>query len=183
MGLTLVTPPTVWPVTLDEAKAQCRVRHSDEDGLLDRLIAAAIGHIEKELSISIAEQTWELSLDAFSDAIELRRGPVISVTSVKYSDADGIEQTVSASDYTTDFTSERPWVVLNSDASWPDTLDGINAVRVRYVAGMAIVPPSLKHAALVGIQRMFERGADPRSDAELERAFESLLQPFRRVLV
>lgn len=189
MGLTLITPPTQYPVTLAEAKRQVRVRHDDEDALITSLIAAATAHIESTLDLSLMTQTWALTLDAFSDAIELFRGPVQDIVSVQYSDEDGLTQTVSVDDYTADLLGRRYWVVLNSDTSWPDILDAVNAVTVTYTAGFDELPAryaDLKHAILLLVGHWFEnRGAGEVGHlvSELPFAVSALLQPHRLVTV
>ena len=107
MALTLVTPPATEPVSLEEAKAQLRVMHTSEDTLISRLISAATRHIERIVDLSLTTRTYRLTLDAFSDYIELPRGPVQSVTSVQYVDADGETQTVSTDFDSTDLVSSR----------------------------------------------------------------------------
>lgn len=149
MGLTLITPPAAYAVTTSEAKAHCRVDGTDDDTLIDGLIAAATEYAEQYTGRSLAAQTWKLTLDAFSDSILLPKGPVQSVASVKYFDAAGDEQTVSAGDYTLDNTSDPAWIVRNSDASWPTPMDGANVVSVTYATGYSTVPAPIKQACLL----------------------------------
>ena len=185
-GLTLVTPPTEWPVTLAEAKAQCRVQSDDEDALLEGYIKAATRHIENSLGISIAEQTWRLTLDTFSDAIELPRGRVTEVTGVEYVDTDGLTQTLSTDIYTTDLAGHPQWLVLSPGASWPDLDDAVNAVNVTYTAGMETVPDDLKHAILLLIGHWYAQRETVNVGniaSELPFATSALIQPYRRVMV
>lgn len=149
MGLTLITPATAWPVTLDQAKAHCRVESGDEDDLLTGLIAAAAGHIEDYSGRAIGSQTWELSLDQFSPAILLSKGPVSAIISVKYVDLAGVLQTASPLLYSADLISDPQWVVLNGDSSWPVTLDTVNAVTIRFTTGYAEVPAAIRQACLL----------------------------------
>lgn len=187
MGLTLLTPATVFPVTLVEARAQCRVTSTDEDTLIEGYVRAATRHVENALSLSIAEQTWKLTLDEFSDAIELLRGPVVSVQSVQYVDEDGVTQTLDADLYTVDLTSDQQWLVRNSDATYPSLLDGVNAVAITYTAGMGTVPDDLKHAILMLIAHWHSSRAATETGNVIPRevpfATAALIQPYRRVLV
>ena len=192
MALKLITPPAVEPVTLVEAKKHLRVDHSDDDTFIGALITAVRTHLDARdgwLGIALVEQTWELHLDAFpADEIELPFGPLQSVSSVKYDDDDGNEQTLSAStDYTVDLISKRGWVLLSPDASWPSTFDGINAVRVRFVTGYPVVggvattPAAIKAAMLLMIGALYEHrenvviGSQP---FVLPNAAESLLSTY-----
>lgn len=170
MALRLITAPTVEPVTLVEAKAHLRVDHSDDDTLIGLLIESARHYIdgpEGFLGRAIITQTWELVLDEFpTNEIRIPLPPLQSVTSVIYDDADGNEQTVDAADYAVDTASEPGWVVP-STAGWPTVFEGINAVRIRFVAGYAPsidsppdlranVPGSIKAALLLLIGALYE---------------------------
>lgn len=185
MGLTLVTPPTEWPVTLAEAKAQCRVTDTSEDGLIETYIKAATRYVEQTLGTSIAEQTWKLTLDEFSDAIELLRGPVISVDTFQYYDADGLTQTVDAGLYSTDLTSRSQWLVLNSDESWPTVLDAVNAVSVTYTAGMETVPDDLRAAILLLVGTWYgqRETISDKPVSQVPFAVDALLQTYRMIFV
>lgn len=187
MGLTLVTPPTEFPVTLEEAKAQCRVTHTSEDTLIEGYIAAATAYVEKQISLSLMTRTYALTLDEFADTIELPRGPVQSVTSVEYVDEDGATATVDAETYTVDLSSKPQWIVLNSDYSWPAVMTGVNMVTITYVAGADALPDDLtdvKHAILLLIGHWYMNREAVSADAvkEVPLAVESLLQNYRWIL-
>jgi uncharacterized phiE125 gp8 family phage protein len=181
MGLKLITAPTDTPVTLAEAKAQCRVEDDSEDTLMTGLIAAATDYVEQYTGRAIMAQTWELTFDEFADSIALPKGPVTSVTSVNYYDINGDVQTLAASNYTVDLVSDPQWVVKNSDASWPDTVDSINTVVIRFVCGYAVVPPSIKHAILLLISQWFDNRAAVTDKAMIAvpNAVEALLTNYR----
>lgn len=182
MGLTLLTPATTFPVTLDEAKAQLRVTSTSEDALIEGYISAAARYIEQNLSLSIAEQVWVLTLDEFADNIELFRGPVISVDEFQYVDEDGVTQDVDADSYTVDTVSRTPWIVLNSDFSWPTTLGGINMVTITYTAGMASVPTDITQAILLLVGHWYKNRETVGDAKELPLAVDALLQNYRWVI-
>ena len=183
MGLIVTTPPTVWPVLLAEAKQHLRVSASDEDAQIGVLIKSAVRHIENTLGRTLAVQSYRLTLDAFADAIELPRGPVASVESVKYIDVNGAEQTIPTSVYTVDVVSRKQWVVLNAGETWPETLDAINVVTVDYTAGDT--PEDLFHAVLFLIGHFYlnREAATERGGQELPLAVDSLLLPYRDVWI
>lgn len=178
MGLTQITAPAVEPVTLEDAKAFCRVTHDSEDSIFLGFIKAARQHIEEMLNRSIAERTYLLTLDAFSDRIELPNGPVTSVTSVEYIDRDGATQTVAATEYSLDLADARPAVVINSGSAWPSTLDGINVVSITYEAGeLPDKGDDLWAAILFQVQHFFMR-----EEGETAPVIERLVAPYRRAL-
>lgn len=171
MALRLITAPTVQPLTLAEVKEHCRVNHSYDDATLQLYLEAATAYVdgpEGFLGRALVTQTWELVLDEFPEnEIKIPLPPLQSVTSVTYDDASGIEQVVDSDDYTVDAVSEPGWVLPESSGAWPATFEGINAVRIRFVAGYAPtedsppdlranVPFSIKAAILLTIGSLYE---------------------------
>lgn len=136
MPLTLVTPPAAEPVTLAEAKAHLRVEVTDDDAIITALIAAARALAEQETGRSLITQTWRRTHDQFPDSVRLDRGPVQSVTSVKYLESVAGEQTtLSPASYIVDSASAPGWVQPAYGFDWPDVWPEINAVEVTYVTG------------------------------------------------
>lgn len=126
---------------LDEAKAQLRVLHNDEDDLIESMIAAAIQNIDGRdgwLGRAIGEQTWELRLAEFPGReIRVPLPPLIEVVSVTYYDADDALQTLAADEYEVvgigGFGKGR--VVLKSGQAWPSIAKRSENVIVRFRAG------------------------------------------------
>lgn len=178
MSLRLITAPTSYPVTQAEAKMQCRVDGSDENDLIDTYIAAATAHAESVTGRAIMDQTWEVVLDDFSDAMMLPKGPVQTVTHVKYFDTAEVEQTVSASDYVLDNVSDPAWVVKAEDATWPEVAEGVNNVIIRFVAGYDTDSNAFKElrAAILLLVAHFY---DNRSTGTFPDAAQSLLTNHR----
>lgn len=159
MGLRRVTAPVSYPVTIEEARARCRVIGTEEDATLTALIAAATAFVESYTGRSLMPQTWELALDAFEDSILLSRGPVTGIESVTYFDLDEVEQTLSASAYALDDVSDPQWLVRATDASWPAVASGVNNVSIRFTAGYAEDAAELalaKQAMLMLIVQWFD---------------------------
>lgn len=160
--LKLVTGPTSEPVTLAEAKAQCRVDVADDDAVLTNYITAARRWCETIARRAFLTQTWQLWLDAWPSErfIVLRMPPLQSVSSVVYYDDADQAATLDVSNYYVDAVSEPGRVVLRSDAGWPSTtLREANGVCVTFVAGWttaANVPPTIKHAILLIVGHWYE---------------------------
>lgn len=146
MGLRLFTAPTVEPVTLAQAKLWLKVETGDtaDDALITALIASVRQMAEQKTGRALLGQTWQLTLDAFPEAIELTRGPVLSVTHVKFKDTSGVQQTLASQDYTVDTERDDGWAYLVPayGKSWPETYDDINAVEVRWQAGYDASDPT-----------------------------------------
>lgn len=136
MPLILITAPAAEPISLAEAKLHARVETTDDDDLISALIAAAREEAEHKTGRALITQTRDLVLDAFPAAeIDLRLPDVQAISSVKYIDPDGVEQTLAASAYSLDADSTPCWLLPAYGTDWPTTLDTANAVRVRFTAG------------------------------------------------
>jgi uncharacterized phiE125 gp8 family phage protein len=155
--LKIVTAPSAEPTTVAEAKAHAVVDFDDDDTLIGALVSAARAHGEALTGRSWAEQTLEVVLDDFPVwEIELPRGPVTSVTSIKYIDIDGDEQTLEVgTDYTVDIDSVIARIVPVT--YWPVSKQTINAVRVRYVAGWTAdtIPAAIKAWIWVRVSTLY----------------------------
>lgn len=187
MALVLVTPPSVEPVTLDEAKAHMRIDHADDDVYIASLIVAARQFAEGFLQRSLLPQTWRLTLDAFphDDTITLPRPPLRDVLEVRYYDENGVLQTLDPSLYHVDLVSEPGRVVLAHGQQWPQTAVRPNAVEVEYEAGYSdavSVPGAIKQAILLLVAHWYEHREAIATDAqptELPLAVDSLLRQYR----
>lgn len=139
---------------LADLKRWLRVEHSDEDGLLQALLAAAIGAIEDETSLCFEQrELMQRSLAGFptshTSMLKLRRGPVQSVESVAYDSAGGNGEAVLASFRLVE--GERGGLLPAYGEAWPGTLSGPGTVRVTYVAGFdeGELPDNLAQAVLM----------------------------------
>lgn len=181
MAYKVITPPTE-PIGITEARAQCRITHTDEDDLIGVYITAARKYCEHYLQRSVGAQTLELALDEFPDgAIELPMSPATSITSIKYINTSGVETTLSSLVYTLDDYSHLSWVLRAYGTEWPETQEVANAVKIRYVAGESTVPAQVRAAMLLMIEHLFEnRAATGQNNiAELPLGVKSLLDTYR----
>lgn len=186
MTLYLITASAAVTVSLAEAKSHLRVDGTDEDLLINSLISAATSHIDGRdglLGRALVTQTWELRLDGFEREIQIPLPPLQSVTSIKYTDIDGNEQTIDPSVYRV-LTGEKSKVLLGFDKSWPSVRDEAECVRIRFVAGYgdtgADVPATIKSAILLHVGTLYrDREATGEAQNELPMAYSALLAPLR----
>jgi uncharacterized phiE125 gp8 family phage protein len=130
--------PTVVPVSTELMRAQVRVDFNDDDVLLAHQIKAATDYLDGYggiLGRAIMAQTWRQDFPCFDTVMRLPLGDLISVASVKYRDADNVEQTASPSLYGSYTDARGPYVKLLSGQSWPATYDREDAVSVTWVCG------------------------------------------------
>jgi uncharacterized phiE125 gp8 family phage protein len=166
MGLIVTTPPDVQPITLDEARLHLlhddgTADDHDDDTLIESLIIAATEYVEKRTRQVFITRTFQLTLDSFPSCrtITLPRPPLVSVTSIVYTDAAGDQQTLSASVYTVDVATRPGRIVLKSGQGWPQTTDDANAVTITFSAGYGdadAVPELLKAAIKLLVGHWFE---------------------------
>lgn len=180
---TVTSPPASEPVSLVQAKAQCAVDHSDDDGLLTRLIETARSLVEARTGLSLITQTVAAKCDSFSDLSRLPFGPVTSVSSVAYVDADGADQTLSASIYEVRVDGLDAGIVLKYGQAWPTVRPG-SRITVTAVLGYTAVPPAISHAILMALGHWYANReaavVDVRAaDVVVPFGFDDLLVNFR----
>lgn len=173
----ITIPATSEPVTSEEAKRRLRVDFADDDADIDLIIKSARDHIEKYCNVRFASQTVEMKCDGFCDLERLPEAPVSSVTSIKYIDSDGAEQTLAATVYELRAEGLEAELVTKYGQQWPPIQPG-SRITVTAVVGYAEAPAAVKHAALLFIADAYEN----RENAKLEdwTALDALLCNFRR---
>lgn len=184
--MKLITAPTEEPVTLAEAALQCKVDGTEDNALITSLIVAARQQAEHITGRALITQTWDLALDAFPAAeIALKKLPVQSITSVKYLDSTGTEQTIDSANYTLDiYDSTAHWLIPAVNYDWPVTYDAANAVKIQFVTGYgaaAAVPDSIKIWIKLAVNTMYnQRDAliDSRFGEVPRDFFAALLDPY-----
>lgn len=152
---TIVTVASSEPLTAAQVKAQTRVDFSDDDTLIDRLITAARSHVEKRTGTILVSQTVDAKCESFCDMERLAFGPVASITSVKYIDADAIEQTLSTDVYEHRQDGITSSLVLKYGQMWPAPRFR-SQITVRAVVGYSTIPPDIIHAMLTLVAHWYE---------------------------
>ncbi len=188
MGLKLVTPPEVEPVTLDEAKAHLRLDTDADDVYVSALITAARERVELFLRRALITQAFEYTLDGFAttQVIDLPRPPLQAVESIQYVDTAGIIQPLSQEHYVVDASSgEIGRVSLAWNRFWPITRSSINNVIIRFTAGYGEsaedVPRVIRQGILIEISNLYENREDivVGQNISMLSLSERLLWPYR----
>jgi len=165
--LTLVTPPSVEPVSLDEALVQCHADAGIEDAWFVARIESGRRKVEDYIRRSLITQTWALSLDSHVPThVVLARSPVQRLIGIT-TDAGPI-----------DIDS----VIFNNDGS-PARVSFVSipaTVRIEYVAGYgdnpSDVPGPIKDAILLYVAHSY---GNREGESELPKAFYNLIDPYR----
>lgn len=192
MGLKLVAPPEVEPITLEEAKAHLRLDGDADDAYVSALITAARERVELFLRRALTTQSFEYTLDGFpaSSVIDLPRPPVQSVESIQYTDTAGNVQTLAPEDYMVDASSgEIGRVALAWNRFWPITRCSINSVVIQFTAGYGDaaedVPQAIRQGILIEISNLYENREDAvvGQNVSMISVSERLLWPYRALSV
>jgi len=186
MNFIRTVEPEAEPLSLAEVKDHLRVSGIHDDGLISGLIAAARQMAESHTGRPLINQTWKVYLDKFpaNGVIELKPS-VVSITSIKYTDTDGAEQTLAASEYELDTSRTVNLIRLAYDKSWPSTLSHPQSVYCEFVAGYGAdnkaVPQAIKQGMLLVIGHLYEFREDAIAGTIIARvpiASEYLFQPY-----
>lgn len=215
----VATAPKDEPITLAEARLHLRDPEDAENSRIAANLAAARQHVENVCERAIMPQTWRVVLDDFREhqrrqqgrqdylldnpslrydprqlppqrqAIKLPGGNVHAVSSVKYIDTAGTEQTLDPSAYQLDPSTAPARLLPAPGGSWPQTQCGrVAAVTVDYTCGWAEaaqVPQALKSAILLLLGDLHENREAQIVGTTIttNKAVESLIWPYRlRVL-
>lgn len=201
----LITAPPVEPVTLAEAKRQCRVTLSaDDDWLTTMLIPAARDRAERYLRRYLVTQTRRMVLDDFPYQglsqrpqwrIVIPIGSVQSIDAIRYRDIDDATVTIDEADYRADLINEPARIEMKS-GSWPSAgINALSSVEVDFVCGYppagsspedyrANIPPAIRLAILMDISHFYDNRSttqDGLAIAPLPHGWEDLLFPYRMI--
>jgi uncharacterized phiE125 gp8 family phage protein len=192
MNATLITAPTLEPVTVQEARDHLRVTGTDEYAYIANLVVSARQEMEDWTRRAIMTQTWDYFLEAFplGNAITIPFGNLQNVPLtqyVKYKDVAGTETTMTI---TTDYLVETNGegfgrIVLPYSCTWPmGPFYPSNPIKIRFVCGwttQALVPMKLKQAILMRIAEMYEMRGESTvgSTVATNRTAENLIQSLR----
>lgn len=192
----VISESTTEPITLAEAVLNVKAFSSDPEieagSRLSQIITAARQACEEELEVSLVQKTLEVSQDCFGPPyIELPLGPVRSITSVKYKDADGIDQPLPADQYRISSYTGVKRLLPAWNVTWPTIRGDLDSVRVRYTVGypstdspVQEVPHAVRQAMHLLIAHYFDmrHALDESRLVELPLGVRYLLGKYRRGL-
>lgn len=147
----LIVAPTREPITLAEAKQQCRISTSSEDTLIESYISAARMYFESRCSRTVHDTTWEFHLDCAPTGTRIvlpRATPLLEIVAVDYYESNGTAWAMPTDDFILDPGGDMEYgsIVLAYNASWPSfTPYPVRPFRIRYRAGIeqpVTSPPS-----------------------------------------
>ena len=208
-GHRIITPPSVEPITVNDALAHMNLTSDETQGqLVELYIQAAREQAETYMGRALITQEWRLTLDrwpvqgeAWWDGVmqgaisELRRGrdtwvilprhPLLSVDEITVFDDAGNPEDVPVSQFIVDTQQEPGRMVLKSSNAWPIALQSANAIQVDYTAGYGPagndVPAAITLGLLNMVASMYEHRGDHCSaeDAMRQSGAQAIFDRFR----
>lgn len=179
-ALQRIIAPTAQPVTLAEIKMSGRISTTAHDTMLNSLIVAAVEAVEEYCNRALITQTWKITRDDIDDEDDgiLPRPPLQSVTSIKYIDTNGDQQTVDSSIYQVDTASEPGEIMLLPGQMWPAIGCGYkNQVEITFVAGYgstaASVPEKIRQSIIALVVHWYDKGIGEEIPKGIKRALDN----------
>lgn len=189
--LSLITAPTELPVTAAQAAIHSRIDDPIADAAdINARLEAAVTDRQAFTRRQFIEATWELWLDAWpaDGIIRIPRPPLKTLTSIKYVDPDGTEQTWTDTLYTVvkpaGPNAQHGYVVPAYGQSFPSIRSVPAGIKVRFVAGFgaaAAVPEIYKQAVklVFGEMYAFREEQTTGTVSKNLRAADTLCWPYR----
>ncbi len=188
MAYTIVTPAAAEPISLADARVQCRASSAD-DAFLTLAIAGARAKCEGIIQRPLINRTVRQAYDAFDPAgLRFDLEPVVSISSVVYTPQTGSDVTLAPEAYQIVTSGPHALLLPAFGTEWPTPKENPGSVVVQYVAGFgataADVPDDIRTWLLMVITFLYnQREAFDMTGRVAEvpgRFVEGLLDPFRR---
>tara|TARA_R110002096_G_scaffold246771_2_gene439141 strand:+ start:450 stop:1079 length:630 start_codon:yes stop_codon:yes gene_type:complete len=207
MRYSLVTAPSIEPVTLTEAKAHLRVETTADDTLLTSLIKSSRQMAEAYTGITFIDTTWKLFIDNWPSTynkawgsgvrelpidydnkrsyIEIPLSPLQSVTHIKTYDNADASTTIASTEYQVStyagITPKKGRITLRDGATWPTFERNADGIEIQLVSGYGTattdVPETIRQALLIDIAFRYEN----RGDGSISGNAKQLLNQFRTI--
>lgn len=182
----LVTPAVGLVVSLVEIKQQLRLDAADtsQDTFLTQLINVATQAAEFYTRRDFLTKTYTVYRNQFDELMEIRRSPLLAITSIYYDDISNVNTLLSSAIYTTSFESEFSNVIIKPGQSLPTVYYKPQAVRITFTAGYGVaadVPISIRQAITAIVAGLYENRGDcgPEASTILSPLAMSLLNPYK----
>jgi uncharacterized phiE125 gp8 family phage protein len=190
MSFSLVTPPVIEPIALDQAKARLRISDASQDTHIIHLIRVARERIEALTGRVLLAQTWLERRDAFDadgrllafgTQFKILKPPLISIDTITIFDADDASKVWPSTAYFVDSLAEPGRIALRRNEAFPKPGRDVGGIEIQFVCGYGAsaddVPPPLIEA----VGQLVEAMAASGRRVGLPLSIQSLIAPWRRL--
>jgi hypothetical protein len=196
MATQLLVPPTMEPVSLDEAKEHLRVDQEADDAYITGLVIAARQLVEDDTRRALLTQDWQLTLpDAwpttqtyvsqqsmgyYSDGLSSRIGkpprklvilprpPVQSIVSVNYLVSDFTTTLMDPSQYRLSKLDSGEWAIRPAAGiTWPSLVDDPEAATIVFRCGYGDRPGTIPEPLRIAMLLVIAQWYDNRMPLNL----------------
>lgn len=193
MALSRNTAPAIQPVDLDDIKRHVRRAFStDDDTALQAYLDAAVAFLDGRdgrLGRCMINQIWLFDVEEWCPEVALPF-PDVSAVTVRYFDADDVEQTVAPDQYLLSGGTAPSIRFVSGFAAPALAIDRIRPIVIEMTVGFGAtadnVPAPLRHAIRMLVGHWFvnrEAVAEGAAPGEVPLGFDALIAPYRWISV
>lgn len=181
MRLSIVTQPTVEPVTLAEMKQYLKIpldiEDDQEDEDIESLITSAREAAEKHCKRAFITQQWDMIFDEFKADVEIPLGKLQTIDEICYRDSAFEEHAITSTAYFVDTISDPGMVYFKSSYGGAVTAR-VAGWRVRFTCGYGDAATDLPKTLITAIKRIAAYWYENREAHELPKNATDLLDPY-----
>jgi uncharacterized phiE125 gp8 family phage protein len=175
------------PIPMQLVKDHLRVTWSEEDVLIYSFVSAAREYVERSTSQAVIPQTitaYYSAMPRTEGYLELPLSNAVSITSVKYIDGTGAQQTVPGAEYYLTVGQPNRVYFLNG---YDGSTERLDSVEIVYTAGYGetpykALPQTIVAAMLIMVADLYEnREAQSSQKYEQNQTVDRLLNQNREL--
>lgn len=171
MDYVVTTPPTVELLTSSEVTAHVLPVDTSDATYIAAAIKDAREYCEGITGRALAAQTITAYPERFEYVMRLPREPIKTITSVKYTDSDGVEVTMAATNY---ILNEANGTLTFIEL--PDYEPRVSKpIAIVYTAGETVLPGAVRRAMLLLIAYWYDNRGDKELPSNVEAHVNRLL--------
>ena len=133
-------------VDLATARDYLRVRHTEDDALIEALVEAATDHVERTIRQVIGRQRWEVIFREAWIGLRFPIAPVTEIEEVAYELDGGAPGVLAPATYRLAADGLHRSLGSVAGSAWPSGFGTSSSVRCTVVAGIDPVPEGLRQA-------------------------------------
>ena len=161
-------PARIAAISRDTVKARLGIDPADtsSDSLIDLLTAGVTQFAENYTGLTFINQEYRTTRDFFTSSFELRRAPLVSISSILYWDVDSVLRSVASTVFGEMTEQGYSRVVLKSGQSWPSDkrTSADDSIFIKFIAGFGTtetdIPADIRMALLAHIVSAFTKAGD-----------------------
>ena len=162
----LITDNDEFALSIDEINNHLKTDFASisSDPYLKILVKAIEDFGENFTKRAFTQKTYRSYRDFWVPTFLLERSPFVGIDSVKFSDENNVEQTVSNSNYYTNFSAFYTNLIFENAFNFPTLSDRVQSIRVDFIAGYGVdnedIPEDLKMAMLNHLAELYSNRGD-----------------------